>query len=148
MRAFGVLGLALALCAFCATPFARAAASTTAAYQVIAHPGVAVSGVDRKFLEDALLKKITRWPTGDVVRPVDLTPRSPVRRKFSEEVLKRSVEAVKNYWQQRIFAGRDLPPPELDTDDDVVRYVTQHEGALGYVSGAADLKGAKVLTVK
>jgi len=62
-------------------------------------------------------------------------------------VLKRSVEAVKGYWQQRIFSGHDVPPPEFDSDDDVVKYVLKHEGAVGYVSGNANLNGSKVLTV-
>ena len=118
------------------------------AYQVIVHPENPTTNVDRKFLEDAFLKKITTWPNGNSIRPVDRTASSPVRRAFSEEVLNRSVEAVKGYWQQRIFSGRDVPPPELETDDDVVSYVLKYDGAVGYVSGEAALKGARVLTVR
>jgi hypothetical protein len=55
---------------------------------------------------------------------------------------------VKNYWQQRIFSGRDLPPPELDSDEAVVSYVLSHRGALGYVSGAAKLDKAKPVAVQ
>jgi hypothetical protein len=47
-----------------------------------------------------------------------------------------------------IFSGRSLPPPELGSDDEVLRYVLAHPGAIGYVSGAANLRGAKVLAVK
>jgi hypothetical protein len=83
-----------------------------------------------------------------VIRPVDLAANSVVRRKFTEDVLNRSVEAVKGYWQQRIFSGRDVPPPELDTDEDVIAYVLKYEGAIGYVSGSASLRGTKVLAVR
>jgi hypothetical protein len=62
-------------------------------------------------------------------------------------VLKRSVLVVKTYWQQRIFSGRGIPPPELDSDALVVEYVLKHRGAVGYVSGVCELGGAKVLTV-
>jgi hypothetical protein len=71
-----------------------------------------------------------------------------VRRRFSDEVLHRSVSEVKSYWQQRIFSGRDVPPPELDTDDQVVTYVLRHAGAVGYVSAEAALNGTKVLEVR
>ena len=94
------------------------------------------------------LKKLSRWNDVEVVRPVDLRPDSPVRRAFSEEILKRSVPAVKNYWQQLVFSGRDVPPPELDSDEDVVKYVLRYPGAVGYVSGTAEIRGAKVLSVK
>jgi hypothetical protein len=71
-----------------------------------------------------------------------------VRRRFCEEVLSRSVAAVKSYWQQLIFSGRAVPPPELDTDEEVVRYVAKYSGAIGYVSGASELSGVKVVAVK
>lgn len=116
-------------------------------YQVIVNPHNPEASAERKFLEDAFLKKVTRWPNDDVIRPVDLPAKSPVRRKFSEEVLNRSVESVKEYWNQRIFSGRDVPPPELDTDADVVAFVLKYDGAVGYVSGSANLNGAKVITV-
>ncbi len=70
-----------------------------------------------------------------MIRPADLVPGSPARRKFTEEILKRSVEAVRGYWQQRIFSGRDVPPPEVETDEEVVKYVLKYTGAVGYVSG-------------
>lgn len=118
------------------------------AYVVIVHPSNAATTLQRAFVEDAFLKKVTRWPNGDGVRPVDLGPDSPVRRRFSEDVLRRSVEAVRSYWQQIIFAGRDIPPPELDTDDEVVKYVLKHPGGIGYVSSGAKTGGAKVVTVR
>ena len=62
--------------------------------------------------------------------------------------MRRSVEAVKTYWQQAVFSGRDIPPPELDSDDDVVRYVLRNPGGVGYVTGNADLHGARVLVVR
>src|SRR5579872_576679 len=72
-------------------------------FVVIANPNNPVEQVERKFLEDAFLKKITQWPNDQVIRPVDLSPNSPVRQKFTEDVLKRTLSAVKSYWQQRIF---------------------------------------------
>jgi hypothetical protein len=123
------------------------AATPAPAYQVIVDRNSAVTTVDRRFLADAFLKKVTTWPDGSAIRPADLPPSSPVRRRFSEDVLRRSVEAVKGYWQQRIFSGRDVPPPELDTDEAMVDYVLKHQGAVGYVSGAANVDGLKVLSV-
>jgi len=116
-------------------------------YVVIVHPNNPVSGVDRKFLSDAFLKKTTRWDNGEVIKPVDQAADSPVRKKFCEDVLKRSVAAVRSYWQQIIFAGRDVPPPELPGDDEVVKYVLKYPGSVGYVSGAANLNGAKIISV-
>jgi hypothetical protein len=148
VRAIHTLSAVLffALAAICTTVFAQPPPPQT--YVVIVHPSNPATTVDRGFLEDAFLKKTTRWPNDDVIRPADLASGSPVRRRFTEDVLKRSVEAVKGYWQQRIFSGRDVPPPEFDTDDEAVKYVLKYEGAVAYVSGNANLNGSKVVAVR
>lgn len=124
------------------------ALTTQPAFRLIVHPGNGASGLERRFIADAFLKKTTRWPNGEVIRPVDLGPSSPIRHSFSEEVLGRTVDAVKSYWQQAIFSGRDVPPPEFDSEDDVVKYVLKHPGALGYVSTSVNLAGAKVVSLR
>ena len=142
-----LLALALALLALSGSLRVRAA-SAVATYEIIVHPSNPAGALDRKFCADAFLKKATAWPEGETIHPVDLASESPVRKTFTEYVLRRSVSAVKTYWQQRIFSGRDVPPPELDDDDQVVNYVLKHEGAIGYVSTSANLHGAKIVLVQ
>jgi ABC-type phosphate transport system substrate-binding protein len=117
-------------------------------FLIIAHPSTQSAQVSRKFLSEAFLKKTTRWEDGAVLRPVDQGMESDVRRRFSEDVLKRSVAAVRSYWQQLIFAGRDVPPPELPGDAEVVTFVLKYPGAVGYVSPGSKLNGAKVLSIR
>lgn len=124
------------------------AGESTPAYEVIVNPGNPSTSVDRQFLADVFLKKTTEWPNGELIRPVDLPPNSPVRRHFSEDVMRRTVSEVKVFWQQRIFSGRGVPPPELDNDEEVVTYVLKHGGAVGYVSGRAAIGTAKVVSVQ
>jgi ABC-type phosphate transport system substrate-binding protein len=142
-----VLVALLALFAL-ATLDAKVRAAERPAFVVIVNPNAGTTSADRQFLEDAFLKKVTEWPGGADIHPCDLVPQSRVRRRFSEDVLQRSVEAVKAYWQQRIFSGSDVPPPEFGADQEVVAYVMRHDGGVGYVSADANLGGAKVLTVQ
>jgi ABC-type phosphate transport system substrate-binding protein len=116
-------------------------------YSVIVHRDNHLDTVSREYVSEIFLKRATRWPDDAVIRPVDLPASSRVRREFTEEVLGRSVAAVKNYWQQVVFSGRDVPPPELETDADVVTYVKHHANAIGYVSTATALDGVKVVEV-
>jgi ABC-type phosphate transport system substrate-binding protein len=117
-------------------------------FRLIVHPSNPQRVVERSFVADAFLKKTTRWDGGETIRPVDLRANATPRKIFTERVLKRSVGAVRSYWQQRIFSGRDVPPPELDSDDEVLAFVAKYPGAVGYVSGAAKLKGVKELAVR
>jgi len=125
-----------------------AGAESALAFRVIVHPENPSSSLSREFVADAYLKRVTRWPDGQPLHPVDQHSGAALRQRFSDVVLKRSLTAVKRYWQQRIFSGRELPPPELDSDDAVVSYVLKHRGAIGYVSEPTKLQGAKTVTVR
>jgi hypothetical protein len=122
-------------------------ASAPPSFRVIVHADLPYSTVERRAVADLFLKKVTRWPGGETTFPVDLASDSVVRQRFSEDVLGRSVAAVKSYWQQLIFAGRGVPPPELESDQEVLSFVARHPGSIGYISGGGGAPGAKVLSV-
>jgi ABC-type phosphate transport system substrate-binding protein len=117
-------------------------------FRVVVHSSNPTRSADKTFVADAFLKKVTRWESGETIRPLDQRPDSAVRRAFSQSVLKRAVTAVRSYWQQRIFSGRDVPPPELDSDESVVAYVERNPGAVGYVSGTAKLGNTRELQLQ
>jgi ABC-type phosphate transport system substrate-binding protein len=124
------------------------AVASQLAFQVIVNSKNTLDNIESAYLTDVYLKKSTHWPNSDFILPVDLEPESLVRKKFSEEILKRPIAAVRSYWQQLIFSGRGVPPPELKTDQDVVNFVSLHSEAIGYVSMGANLNGVKVISVK
>lgn len=124
-------------------PSLGASQTPTRGFRVIAHAGAPFVS-DRRFLADAFLKKVTMWPDGSKIHPIDLPRSSPVRESFSGQVLGRTVTAVGHYWRQIIFSGRGVPPPELRSDDEVLRFVMRQPGAIGYVSEHADLRNANI----
>lgn len=125
-----------------------AGAEATPAYVVIVHAKSGTGSVERAALSDIFLKKSARWGSGESAVPVDQKSGAAVRDAFSRGVLGRSTAAVRSYWTQRIFSGRDVPPPELDGDQAVVSYVASHVGAVGYVTASANLTGVKPLAVR
>ncbi len=124
------------------------AGEPAAVFHVVVHPESAATAVSREFLADAFLARAKRWPDGEAIRAVDLRFDSPARAHFSQQILRRSVFAVRSFWQQRIFAGRGVPPPELDSDEAVLRYVSSRRGAIGYVSSKAATASVKVVSVR
>ena len=68
-------------------------------------------------------------------------------RELGGVVLGKTVSAVKSYWQQQIFAGREVPPVEKTSDAEVIAFVKANRGAVGYVSDTAAVTGVRVLRV-
>jgi len=146
MRAACTAVLAFALLARAGDLGAEPAADKpAAAYVIIVHPANKVAELTREFVRNAYLKKATTWSGGETIRPVDLNRRFPVRKQFTEQVLKKSMTQLKIYWNQQIFSGKGVPPPEKDSEAAVITYVLSNKGAIGYLAAGADPRGAKVV---
>ena len=87
-----------------------ASPTTGDGFQVIVHPENPVRVVDTDFLRGAFLKRTTRWKHGPALVPVDLAEQSPVRDRFTREVLEKTPSQLRSYWIQRIFSGTGVPP--------------------------------------
>jgi len=99
-------------------------------------------------LSKIFLGKTDEWENGTAVEPVDLVAGAPARAAFTKLVHGRSVSEVKTFWQRQIFSGRDVPPYEAASEEEVLKFVGSSPGSVGYVSAEAPLPdGIKVLTI-
>jgi hypothetical protein len=54
----------------------------------------------------------------------------------------------KIYWNQQIFSGKGVPPPEADSTAAAVAYVLANPGAIAYLPADADPGRVKVIEVR
>jgi ABC-type phosphate transport system substrate-binding protein len=124
-----------------------AGTAQAASYKVVANNSVQASSLTKKAASDLFLKKTTKWENGSAVMPVDQIESSSVREGFSKAVHGKTAAAVKSYWNQQIFSGREVPPVEKKSDAEVLSFVRSTPGAIGYVSEAASADGVRVITI-
>jgi ABC-type phosphate transport system substrate-binding protein len=122
--------------------------ASAASFKVVVNNGVNVSSMTKKDISDLFMKRVPKWSNGTPVVPVDQSDRSAVREEFSKLIHGKPTAAVKSYWQQQIFSGRDVPPVEKASDSEVLAMVRSNPGAVGYVDAGADTSGVKVLNVQ
>jgi ABC-type phosphate transport system substrate-binding protein len=141
MKRIAFLILALAL-----LPFGKEASAQE--FQVVVNAGNSVSSISTDDLSKIFLKKSTKWAGGASAVAVDLKAGDATREAFSQTVHGRGASAIASYWQQQIFAGKDVPPEEKGSAADVIAFVAANPGAVGYVPAGTDLgSGVKVITV-
>ena len=142
-RALAGLAALLALAAGAPRPAAAAAD-----FVVVVNAANSQAALPAAEVSNMFLQKTHQWQSGERVRPVDLPEASPARESFSKAVHGRSTAAVKAYWQKMIFSGIDLPPPEKRSAAEVLAYVHDHPGGIGYVPAGTQLpEGVKALQV-
>ena len=99
------------------------------------------------FLRDVFLKKATR-PDGETVHPIELAPKFRCASGSSREVIRKTPAQLKSYWNQQIFSGKGVPPPDAESAAAVITYVVAHPGAIGFIPTSTNPGGARVVQVK
>jgi ABC-type phosphate transport system substrate-binding protein len=125
-------------------------AQATDSFVVVVNASVVGTTVRRTDLAAVFLKKATRWGDGSPANPVDQSGTSPVRKDFSENVLRMPVMAVVQYWGRQLvsMAASVRPPTVKASDNEVLAYVAKTSGAVGYVaSGTALPPGVKAVGI-
>jgi ABC-type phosphate transport system substrate-binding protein len=117
-------------------------------FQVIVHASNPAPALSRDLVAKLYLKTSLKWADGTRAAPVSNAASRDLSEAFAKTVLGKSPAALASYWQQQIFAGKDVPPPEKKSDADVIAFVKATPGAIGYVSATAALgPGVKVAKV-
>ena len=123
------------------TPIANAGVA------VITHPGVKEIGLSKSKLADIYLGKIKNYSNGVKIQPVDLPGDENAHKKFYQEVVKKSDSAVNRYWSKLKYTGKGKPPKVIDDPKEVIRWVANNEGAIGYIDGKYLNKSVKVVLI-
>jgi ABC-type phosphate transport system substrate-binding protein len=78
-------------------------------------------------------RKQLYWPKGQRIKPVNLSTEHALRLQFSQKILGSAPKSQIDYWNGQYFDGV-LPPYSVNSEEAVLRYVAQTQGAIGYVN--------------
>lgn len=119
-------------------------------FKIVINEANTTTTITKANLSDCFLKQAATytWISGQSLIPIDQAASSEIRRAFSTEIHGRDVNAVKSFWQRQIFSGKAAPPQEKASDDEVLAFVRENPGAVGYVAADAVLgPGVKELEI-
>lgn len=126
------------------TLFAPGQAAAAERILVVANTSVPIDTLEVVELQRIYLSKRTRWPDDTRVVATMLKD-GPVHRTFVEQILDRTLAKFATYWKQIVFTGQGVPPKSFETEDDLLDFVAETPGAIGYVSARTGTEGVRVL---
>lgn len=103
------------------------------------------NAINDDFLSRAYRGEAKSWPGGGSVTTVALPEESAARVAFDKAVLGKSPGQSRALWSQLTFTGKAVPPKMVETDEDVVKAVSENKNAIGYVSAKANITAVKVV---
>lgn len=77
---------------------------------------------------------ISRWKNDEAVTVVMPSSKHPGCEIMAITVFGRDMKYVKKYWLNIVFQGRANPPVYLDTNEEILTYVSKHAGAIGILT--------------
>lgn len=82
------------------------------------------------------LLRVTTWPDGSRIVPVNREAGSDLRTQFTANVLMQDNAGLAAYWNEMHFMGK-MPPVVQQSERAMLAFVRRVPGAIGYVSAGA-----------
>lgn len=118
-------------------------------FVVVAHKSFPVESISSVDVKDVFLGDKT-FVDGNVrVRAVRLPDSSDLTTNFVQKYLSMSMDQFLLHWRRRMFSGRGVPPRVVGNQDELAKYVSENQNAVGYLnkgdlSAHKDLKEIKI----
>lgn len=115
-----------------------------ASITVIVHPDSPLKEASQNEIKKLFLAKSSKIQ-GESLEPVAQNSSQSIRVVFDEDILGKDPSSAKVHWSRLIFTATGMPPPELDTNYAIVKWVSKNPKAIGYVEDSSVNSSVKVL---
>ena len=114
---------------------------------IIRNKSIAESKLDKNDIKNIYLGKKTTWSDNQKIVFVTQDD-TGISDEFLKEYVNKSASQFDSYWKAQVFSGKGTPPKSFASDSELVQFVAQTKGALGYVSSNQGLDNVKIMTVE
>jgi ABC-type phosphate transport system substrate-binding protein len=112
---------------------------------IIANKNVPEDSISKTEVKDIFLGKTVKWADKSNISFVIL--KNDVHKAFLKEYIKRSSSQYGNYWKKMVFTGKGMKPKAFDTEKELVQYVAETKGSIGYISKGTEMMNVKTINV-
>jgi ABC-type phosphate transport system substrate-binding protein len=112
---------------------------------IIGNPSVtAIPPLNLSQIAAIYLLRVTIWPDGSHIVPVNREATSQIRETFTMDVLQQDNTSLAAYWNEMHFMGKQ-PPVVQESEQAVLAFIRNVPGSIGYISATVAPIDVKVL---
>ena len=93
------------------------------------------------------LGKKTKWENGDKIYVVTLK-NGALHEAFLKAYVNKTPARFSSYWKIAIVTGTGIPPKTFASEQELMGYVADKKGAVGYISSSTEPEGVKMLSIE
>ena len=103
----------------------------------IANPSVTETSLSKEDITLIFLGKKTKWTDGQKIH-VAVLKTGKTHESFLDTYVNKTPAKYSTFWKIAIISGTGFPPKFFQKETDLVTYVTEINGAIGYISPETD----------
>ncbi len=111
---------------------------------VIGNKSVPESSVDNEWVKNVYLGNITKWNNNDPI-VLSVINDKDIHSKFLKKYLNRKPSQFKAIWRNMMFTGKGKMPKTLDSKQEMLDFVANNKGAVGYIVSDAKTERIKII---
>ena len=112
---------------------------------IVCNKSVPLKEINKSEVLEIFLGKTTTIGTQKVKIELATLREGPVHESFVKNYIKKTISQFKNFWKKRVFSGKAKMPKSFKTEKELVKYVSQTRGAIGYIAVKTS-KDEKIIT--
>ena len=93
----------------------------------------AVESLSRDQVVNIFLGRFRQLPDGTTALPVDQPEALPLRAAFYRLLVNKNPAEIRAYWARLVFSGKTAPPHQAGTPEEVLQWLRDRPGAIGYL---------------
>lgn len=114
---------------------------------VVGNKDLSVSTLSKEAIQNIFLGQQTTWEDGTKIKFAYLQL-DPTDKIFLREYMYYTNTRYIRHWRTQVFSGKGEMPPMLKSDEEMLKFIKENKGSIGFVTSGADTGSVKTLSVK
>jgi hypothetical protein len=114
---------------------------------LIANPSAASKTLTKAEVKKIFLGKKVIWEDDQEIK-LTIGQKGSTNKEFLRTFVNKSESQFERYWRNQVFTGKGFYPKSLKTNAEIIAYVAQTNGAIGYISSETSPEGVNVIKIK
>jgi ABC-type phosphate transport system substrate-binding protein len=113
---------------------------------IIVNKSVSIDTMSQSTISNIYFGNMTKWPDGKTIHVVMLKG-GKTHETYVKKILVSTPSRLISYWKKVVFTGIGIRPKIFKNEQDLVSYVSNTKGTIGYIDDSVLDESVKVVTI-
>jgi len=113
---------------------------------IIVNKNVGLDTVTPSTISNIYFGNMTKWPDGQSIHVVMLK-KGKTHEAFVNKIIQSTPSKLKSYWKKVVFTGVGTRPKIFKKENDLVNYISETNGTIGYIDNSISHDTVKVVQI-